>query len=29
MLFDYALGSAVAVFICGYLLYALARPERF
>jgi K+-transporting ATPase KdpF subunit len=29
MPFDYILGSIVAVFLLGYLLYALARPERF
>jgi len=29
MLFEYALGGAVALFITGYLIYALARPERF
>jgi len=29
MLFEYVLGGAVALFITGYLIYALARPERF
>jgi K+-transporting ATPase KdpF subunit len=29
MLVDYILGGLVAVFLLGYLLYALARPERF
>lgn len=29
MLLDYILGGTVAVFITLYLLYALARPERF
>jgi len=29
MLFDYALGAAVTVFVFGYLVYALIRPERF
>lgn len=29
MLFDYILGGGVAVFVTAYLLYALARPERF
>jgi K+-transporting ATPase KdpF subunit len=29
MPFDYILGSIVVVFLLGYLLYALARPERF
>ncbi len=29
MILEYVLGAAVAVFITGYLLYALARPERF
>jgi K+-transporting ATPase KdpF subunit len=29
MSFDYILGGAVAVFLFGYLVYALARPERF
>lgn len=29
MLFDYALGGAVALGILVYLVYALARPEKF
>lgn len=29
MMMDYLLGAAVAVFVSAYLLYALARPERF
>ena len=29
MLFDYVLGALVVVFLLGYLIYALARPERF
>ena len=29
MTFDYILGAAVTVFILGYLVYALIRPERF
>ena len=29
MLIDYLLGGAVAVFLLGYLIYALLRPERF
>ena len=29
MLFDFILGGAVAVFLSGYLVYALIRPERF
>jgi len=29
MILEYFLGAAVAVFVTGYLLYALARPERF
>jgi K+-transporting ATPase KdpF subunit len=29
MLIDYLLGGAVAVFLLGYLVYALLRPERF
>ena len=29
MLFDYALGGAVTLFITVYLLTALLRPERF
>ncbi|MDN5925728.1 MAG: K(+)-transporting ATPase subunit F [Hyphomicrobiales bacterium] len=29
MIIEYALGAAVAVLVTVYLLYALARPERF
>jgi K+-transporting ATPase KdpF subunit len=29
MSFDYMLGAIIAVFLFGYLVYALARPERF
>ncbi|SCM73969.1 ATPase [uncultured Pleomorphomonas sp.] len=29
MLFEYMLGAATAAFLCGYLIYALVRPERF
>jgi K+-transporting ATPase KdpF subunit len=29
MLIDYLLGGAVALFLFGYLVYALLRPERF
>jgi K+-transporting ATPase KdpF subunit len=29
MLFDYLLGGAVSLGILVYLVYALARPERF
>ncbi|HUL07920.1 MAG TPA: K(+)-transporting ATPase subunit F [Candidatus Acidoferrum sp.] len=29
MLIDYLLGGAVAIFLLGYLVYALLRPERF
>jgi K+-transporting ATPase KdpF subunit len=29
MLIDYLLGGAVALFLFGYLIYALLRPERF
>lgn len=29
MLIDYILGGGVAVFLTGYLIYALIRPERF
>lgn len=29
MMFDYAMGGGVAVFILFYLVYALLRPERF
>jgi K+-transporting ATPase KdpF subunit len=26
---DYILGGAVVLFLFGYLVYALIRPERF
>ena len=29
MILDYILGGAVTLFLLGYLLYALIRPERF
>jgi K+-transporting ATPase KdpF subunit len=29
MLIDYLLGGAAALFLFGYLVYALLRPERF
>jgi len=29
MLFDYILGGAVALGVLVYLVYALARPEKF
>jgi len=29
MLFDYLLGGAVSLGILVYLVYALARPEKF
>ncbi len=29
MAFDYALAAAVTIFVLGYLVYALIRPERF
>ncbi|MFO1113412.1 MAG: K(+)-transporting ATPase subunit F [Rhodospirillales bacterium] len=29
MLFDYIAGGAVMVVVLIYLVYALARPERF
>ncbi len=29
MTLDYVLGAAVTVFVLGYLVYALIRPERF
>ncbi|MBX8783038.1 K(+)-transporting ATPase subunit F [Pseudochrobactrum sp. Wa41.01b-1] len=29
MWFDYILGGSVAALLSLYLLYALARPERF
>ena len=29
MTFDYVLGATVTIFVLGYLVYALIRPERF
>jgi K+-transporting ATPase KdpF subunit len=29
MIFDYVLGGVVTVFLLGYLVFALIRPERF
>lgn len=29
MILDYVLGGAAALFLLGYLVYALLRPERF
>ena len=29
MNFDYSLGAVLAAMLCGYLVYALLRPERF
>ena len=29
MTFDYVLGAVVTLFILGYLVYALIRPEKF
>jgi K+-transporting ATPase KdpF subunit len=29
MLFDFILGGGVALAILAYLVYALARPEKF
>jgi K+-transporting ATPase KdpF subunit len=29
MIFDFILGGAVSVVILVYLVYALARPEKF
>lgn len=29
MLIDYGLGALVAAVLTAYLVYALARPERF
>ena len=29
MTFEYVLGGAVTIFLLGYLLYALIRPEKF
>ena len=29
MIFDLVLGAVIALFLLGYLLFALLRPERF
>lgn len=29
MTFEYVLGIGVTIFLLGYLLYALIRPEKF
>jgi K+-transporting ATPase KdpF subunit len=29
MIIDYGLGALAVIFILGYLVYALVRPERF
>jgi K+-transporting ATPase KdpF subunit len=29
IMFDFILGGAITLFILGYLVYALLRPERF
>jgi K+-transporting ATPase KdpF subunit len=29
MILDYVLSGAAALFLFGYLVYALLRPERF
>ena len=29
MNFEYAIGLVLSVLLCGYLGYALIRPERF
>jgi K+-transporting ATPase KdpF subunit len=29
MILDYVLSGAAAIFLFGYLVYALLRPERF
>ena len=29
MMFDLILGGMIALFMLGYLLFALLRPERF
>jgi len=29
MNFEYAIGIVLSVLLCGYLGYALIRPERF
>ena len=28
MTFDYAVGAILAALLCGYLVYALLRPEK-
>lgn len=28
MTLDYTVGAIVAVLLCGYLIYALLRPEK-
>lgn len=29
MTFDHTVGTILAALLCGYLLYALLRPEKF
>jgi K+-transporting ATPase KdpF subunit len=29
MTFEYAIGLVLSLLLCGYLGYALVRPERF
>jgi K+-transporting ATPase KdpF subunit len=29
MTFDYTVGAILAALLCGYLVYALLRPEKF
>jgi K+-transporting ATPase KdpF subunit len=29
MILDYLLGGGVTIFLLGYLVFALIRPERF
>jgi K+-transporting ATPase KdpF subunit len=29
MIIDFVIGGAVAVFLLGYLAYALLKPEKF
>jgi K+-transporting ATPase KdpF subunit len=29
MIFDYVMGGLVTVFLLGYLVFALVRPEKF
>ncbi len=29
MTLDYGIGAFMSVLLCGYLVYALIRPERF